>query len=263
MKVVGKKIIVTGVASGIGKELAKQLINKGSYVIGLDMNEENLNKLKQEINSELLQTYVVDISSDESLNNFYNDYFKNNNYVDGIINNAGIIQPFINIDKIDMETVNRIMNVNFFGPLKLTKLVLPSLLSRPVAHIVNVSSMGGFFPFPGQTIYGCSKAALKMLTEGLYGELMDTNVAVTAVFPGAIDTNIATNSNVKMMESSSNSNYKMTSAYDAASIIIKGMEKNKFKIYVGSDSKAMNFMYKLNDAKAIKFINKKMKELVK
>jgi len=263
MKVKDKKIIVTGVGSGIGKELASQLIKKGAYVIGLDINETNLDNLKKELNSNNLTTYKVDISSEEEINNFSKEYFLNNSYVDGIINNAGIIQPFINIDKIDMQTVNRIMDVNFFGPLKLTKLFLPYLLTRDVAHIVNVSSMGGFFPFPGQTIYGASKAALKMLTEGLYSELLDTNVSVTVVLPGAIDTNIASNSNVTIGESKGTSNYKMTSAYDAANQIITAMEKDKFKIYVGSDSKFMNLMYKFNDAKAIKFINKKMRDLVK
>ena len=263
MKVQGKRIIVTGAGAGIGKELAIQLIKKGAFVVGLDINELNLHVLKEEINSSNLSTYVVDVSNDESLNKFKEDYYKEFSDVDGIINNAGIIQPFINIDAIDMDTVYRVMNVNFFGPLKLTKLFLPNLLTREAAHIVNVSSMGGFFPFPGQTIYGASKAALKMLTEGLYGELMDTNVKVTVVLPGAINTNIAANSNVTMKATEGTSNYKMTSASDAASIIIKAMEKDKFKVYVGSDSKAMNLMYKFNDAKAIKFVNKKMKDLVK
>ena len=65
-------------------------------------------------------------------------------------------------------------------------------------YIVNVSSMGGFFPFPGQTIYGASKAALKIFTEGLYAELEKTNVRVMIVLPGAMNTNITTNSNVKI-----------------------------------------------------------------
>ena len=60
---------------------------------------------------------------------------------------------------------------------------MPHLLKRPEAHIANVSSMGGFLPVPGQTIYGASKAAVKLLTEGLHAELMNTNVKVTVIFP--------------------------------------------------------------------------------
>ena len=58
--------------------------------------------------------------------------------------------------------------------------------------------MGGFFPFPGQTMYGASKAAVRLLTEGLYAELLDTNVRVSVIFPGAVDTGISRNSGVDM-----------------------------------------------------------------
>ena len=153
-----------------------------------------------------------------------------------------------------MDTIYKVMNVNFYGPLKLVKLFLPSFLKRKEGHIVNVSSMGGFFPFPGQTVYGASKAALKLFTEGLYAELLNTNIKVTLVLSGAVNTNISKNSNVEI--DSGNSNYKMLSSKKAAEIIIKGIEKDKFKVYVGKDSKIMNLMYKFNDKKAIKLINK-------
>lgn len=67
----------------------------------------------------------------------------------------------------DDVTIERVMNVNFWGLLNMTKTFLPHLLERPEAHIVNISSMGGFLPVPGQTAYGASKAAVKLLTEGL------------------------------------------------------------------------------------------------
>ena len=76
----------------------------------------------------------------------------------------------------------------------MTKSFLPHLLKRPEAHIVNVSSMGGFLPVPGQTIYGASKAAVKLLTKGLHSELPGMNVKVTIIFPGAVNTNMTKNS---------------------------------------------------------------------
>ncbi|MCE2496573.1 MAG: SDR family NAD(P)-dependent oxidoreductase [Flavobacteriales bacterium] len=75
---------------------------------------------------------------------------------------------------------------------------MPHFVGRPEAHIVNISSMGGFIPFPGQTFNSTSKAAVKILTEGLYSELKDTSVNVTVIHPGAINTNIMANSNVEM-----------------------------------------------------------------
>lgn len=264
MKVKDKRIIVTGAGGGIGKELALQLLSKGAYVAALDINEHNLQKLKIESkDNERLSIHIVDITNDDSVSKFKEDYFKINPVIDGLINNAGIIQPFINVDKLGMDIVNKVMNVNFFAPLKLTKLFLPELLNRPEAHIVNVSSMGGFFPFPGQTIYGASKAALKLFTEGLYAELLNTNVHVTVVFPGAVATDIASNSNVTVGTTESDTKIKMLSPIKAAELIIKGMEKNKFKLYVGNDSKMMNLMYKFNDKSAIKFIKKQMSNMTK
>lgn len=258
-----KKVILTGAGSGIGRELALELIKRGAYVAALDINEESLKETKKLSGENAnLTLYPVNIADEMSLNKFKDEYYKNNKSVDILINNAGIIQPFVNFSELDQESINRVMNVNFFGLINLTKLFLPELMKRPKANIVNVSSMGGFFPFPGQTIYGASKAAVKLFTEGLYAELLDTNVGVTLVFPGAIATNIMKNSNVEMKASSTeNSNMKMTTATDAAKQILDGTEKNKFKIYVGSDSKMMNLMYKFNDKKAIRFIKKKMSQM--
>lgn len=262
MKVKGKKIILTGAGSGMGKEMAIQLLHKGATVIALDISQENLEKLKNENKSGQLFTYVLDISNQDSILKFKEDYFKTYGVVDGLINNAGIIQPFVHINELGDSIIHRVMDVNFYGPVNLTKAFLPELLKRPEAHIVNTSSMGGFFPFPGQTIYGASKAALKLFTEGLYSELLDTNVHVTVVFPGAIATDITKNSNVNIggAEASTSTGMAM-SASKAAHIIIRGMEKNKFKIYVGKDSKFMSFLYKVNSKGAIKFINKMMKKM--
>ena len=90
------------------------------------------------------------------------------------------------------------MNVNFWGVVNMTKAFLPALLARPAAAVLNVSSMGGFLPVPGQAVYGASKAAVKLFTEALFAELHETNVAVTIVFPGGVATNITQNSGVAM-----------------------------------------------------------------
>lgn len=94
--------------------------------------------------------------------------------------------------RISIAEIERVINVNFYGTVYLTKAFLPHFLKRPEAQIVNISSMGGFISFPMQTIYGAAKAAVKIFTEGLYAELRETSVKVTVVHPGAIATNITT-----------------------------------------------------------------------
>ena len=259
MEIKRKNVIVTGAASGLGKELTKQLLKKGCNVAAVDINHDNLEKLKEELNSSKLKTYVVDMGSDESIKKFRVDYKKDYSDVDIIINNAGIIQPFVKVEKLDDATINRVMNINFFGPVNLIRYFMEDLTKdKSEQYIVNVSSMGGFFPFPGQTIYGASKAALKIFTEGLYAELEKTNVRVMIVLPGAMNTNITTNSNVKMDTTKEESNFKLLEADVAAATIINGIEKNKFKIFLGNDAKFLRFLYKINSKWAISFINKKM-----
>ena len=259
MKIKGKNVIITGGASGVGKELTKQMLKLGCNVASIDINAENLEKLKEELNSKRLRTYVVDMGSVESIKEFRENYKKDYSDVDIIINNAGIIQPFVKVEELDDKTINKVMNVNFFGPVNLIRFFMEDLTKdRSEQYIVNVASMGGFFPFPGQTIYGASKAALKIFTEGLYAELEKTNVRVMIVLPGAMNTNITTNSNVNFDTDGSSANFKMLEADVAAAQIIKGIEKNKFKLFLGSDSKFLKFLYKLNSKAAISFINKKM-----
>ena len=259
MKIKGKNVIITGGASGVGKELTKQMLKLGCNVASIDINAENLEKLKEELNSKRLRTYVVDMGNVESIKEFRENYKKDYSDVDIIINNAGIIQPFVKVEELDDKTINKVMNVNFFGPVNLIRFFMEDLTKdRSEQYIVNVASMGGFFPFPGQTIYGASKAALKIFTEGLYAELEKTNVRVMIVLPGAMNTNITTNSNVNIDTDASSASFKMLEADEAAAQIIKGIEKNKFKLFLGSDSKFLKFLYKLNSKAAISFINKKM-----
>lgn len=259
MKIKGKNVIVTGAASGVGKELTKQLLKKGCNVAGIDINNDNLKSLEEELNSKKLKTYVVDMGSSDSIKKFREEYKKDYSDVDIIINNAGIIQPFVNVENLDDATINKVMNVNFFGPVNLIRFFMEDLTKdRSEQYIVNVSSMGGFFPFPGQTIYGASKAALKIFTEGLYAELERTNVRVMIVLPGAMNTNITKNSNVEVKSSKEDSPLKLLEADVAAYKIIEAMEKNKFKLFLGNDAKFLRFLYKINSKFAISYINKKM-----
>jgi short-subunit dehydrogenase len=124
--------------------------------------------------------------------------------------------------------------------------------------------MGGFLPVPGQSIYGSSKAAVKLFTEGLFAELKDTTVRVSVVFPGAIATNITTNSGIEMPKVSIGDSSAMATmqANEAARVILLGMEADQYRILVGSDSKFMDFLSRLAPEYATNFIAKKMKALL-
>jgi short-subunit dehydrogenase len=183
--------------------------------------------------------------------------------VDILINNAGIIQPFIKIEELTPEQAEKVMNVNFYGPFSMIKAFLPGLLKRPEAHILNVSSMGAYAPVPGQSVYGASKAAVKLLTEGLRSELMGTKVGVTVAFPGAVATNITSNSGIEMPKVDADAPaFKQTPAPVAARMMVDAIEKNKPRITIGKDATMMDRLSRINPVFAANVIYKQMKSLL-
>lgn len=265
MKIAGKVFLVTGAGSGMGREMTHQIIAKGGKVAALDIHLPQLLETQQicsggAANFLALEVDITDRAKVLALPEQVIKYF---GQIDGIINNAGIIQPFVKVKDLGFDQVERVMNVNFYGCVNVTKAFLPHLLKRPEAHIVNISSMGGFLPVPGQSIYGAAKAAVKLFTEGLYAELKETAVRVSVVFPGAIATNITANSGIEMPKASSGSSgMSALPANEAARIILHGMETNQYRILVGSDSKFMDFLCRLAPEYATNFIAKKMKALL-
>lgn len=255
----------------MGREITLLLLSKGAKVAAADLNLGSLQETAQLAGEgaqlELFQLDVSDKAADEALPQRVIDRF---GAVDGLINNAGIIQPMVPVNSLDYAVIDKVMAVNFFGVLYLTKAFLPHLMARPEAHVVNISSMGGFLPVPGQTLYGASKAAVKLFTEGLWSELADTNVSVTVVFPGAIQTNIATNSGLggyqesrqKEMDKGAVKTPPMTPAPEAARIIVAGMEADHYRVLVGRDARFMDMISRLAPKRAAAFIYNQMKSIL-
>ena len=266
MKPTDKVIVVTGAGSGMGRALVLALLKRGARVAAVDLNESTLQETVALAGQPgKVSAHVVNVSNRQAVEALPAEVIAAHGAVDGIINNAGIIQPFVRLNDLQYDAIERVLNVNLYGVIYMTKAFLPHLLKRPEAHIVNVSSMGGFFPVPGQSLYGASKAGVKLLTEGLYSELIDTNVRVTTVFPGAIATNISQNSGVTIQapaSAESSQSFPTTSAEDAAQIIIDGMERDAFQVYVGRDAKMMNLLYRLSPKRATRFMYGKMKGLL-
>lgn len=262
MRVRDKVWVVTGAGSGMGRELARQLVSRGARVAAVDRSADALAETAAMIGAgERVSTHVVDITDRVAVEALPAAVVAAHGAVDGVVNNAGIIQPFVPVADLDYEAVHRVLDVNLMGTIHMVKAFLPPLLERPEAHIANVSSMGGFFPFPGQTVYGASKAAVKLFTEGLYAELMDTPVRVTSIMPGAVDTAITVNSGVEgPVAASEDADMSMTSAPDAARIMIEGIERDRLHVYVGKDARLMSLAIRIAPRAAIGFVKRKMEK---
>lgn len=268
MKVADKTFVVTGGGNGIGREVVLQLLAGGARVAAIDLSQEGLNETAALAKSDKLSIHQVNIADLSQVASSKVAINASHGMVDGIINVAGIIQPFVRVNDLTFEQIKKVMDVNFYGLLYVTKTFLSELISRPEAHIANVCSMGGFVPVPGQSIYGASKAAVKLLTEGLHSELQGTGVGVTTIFPGAIGTNIALNSGImtqeqmKEMAAKAGPARKTTSVQVAAKAIIDGIENKKFHVLIGQDAKTMYYLSRLMPERAANLIYKNMKDLL-
>jgi short-subunit dehydrogenase len=262
MKVSNKTIAVTGAGGGVGRELVKELVRHNAKVAAIDLNAAALeDTLKAAGNNKNISLHKVDLTDYDAVKKTVQEIIDTHLQIDGVINNAGIIQPFVPINDLPLERIQLLMNVNFYGTLHMVKAFLPHLLQREEAHILNVSSMGGFLPVPGQVAYGASKAAVTLLSEGLYSELSGTNIKMTVVLPGGINTDIAKNSGVGGMETISRdpkATQSLLTPKAAALQIIEAMEKDKWRVYIGKDAKLMKVLFKFSPKFAIRMINKSL-----
>ncbi len=265
MLIPGKVFAVTGGGNGIGRDVVLALLAKGARVAAIDISEKGLNEtVALAAAGDKLTIHRVDLTDRAAVEALPAAVIAAHGAVDGLLNVAGIIQPFVRMNDLPIADVERVMNVNFYGPLFITKAFLPLLLARPEAHIVAVSSMGGFLAVPGQTAYGASKAAMKLMFEGLYAELLDTKVGVSVVFPGAIATHIAANSGVTLagMDPDKPSPIKMTPSPEAARQIVVAIEKNRYHTFIGKDSKMLDALTRLIPKQAARIISSQMRSLL-
>ncbi|UOE44071.1 SDR family NAD(P)-dependent oxidoreductase [Agromyces larvae] len=269
MDIRGKVFVVTGAGNGIGREVALQLLAGGASVAGVDLSEAGLAETSRRAGAgPRFTTHTANITDRAAIEALPAAVTAEHGAPDGIVNVAGVIQKFVKVIDLPYDEIEKVMNVNFWGVVHMVKAFLPGLVERPSAAIVNVSSMGALAPVPGQAVYGASKAAVMLLTEALYAELLGSNVQVTAIYPGAIATDIASNSGVAIgggqtaEEAAASSTRKMTSAPDAGRVIVEAIEKGRFRATIGSDASMIDKISRLSPKRATEMIAKQMGDLL-
>ena len=277
MQVENKVFVVTGAGNGIGREVALALLERGGRVAAVDLREESLTELAGLARAgERLTLHTLNITDRDAVAALPEQVLEAHGHIDGLLNVAGIIQEFVPFADLSYEQMERVLDVNLWGVVHTCQAFLPHLLARPEACLVNVSSMGGFAPVPGQTMYGASKAAVKLLTEGLYAELRETPVAVTIVYPGAIATEISNNSGVRMPggappeevateggKPAQGSRRKILPAPDAARMIVEdAVVKGEYRLTVGRDASILDRLSRLAPQRATDMVARQMADLL-
>jgi len=263
MLISGKAFVVTGAGSGMGRATALQLLARGGRVAAVDLHAEALESLADAARAgSRLSLHALNVADRGAVEALPETVITAHGQVDGILSIAGVIQPFVPVASLSLEHAERVMSVNFWGTYYIDTAFLPYLLQRPQACLVNVSSMGALVPVPGQGVYGASKAAVSLLTECLYAELLDTQVAVTLVIPGAVGTNIAANSGVEVPSMPSGKMPRMTSAEDAATQIVDAVRDGTFRVLIGGDARMLDRLARVAPTRAITTVAQRMKALL-
>src|SRR3954451_9491944 len=157
MKVDGKVWVVTGAGSGMGRELALELLRRGARGAAVDLGTTGLDEtVRLAPAGDRLSPHVLDTTEPAAVAALPGAVVAAHGAVDGLLNNAGVIQPFVPILEIDDAAIRRVLDVNLMRTLNVGQHFLALDVERPGERLADVCSMGGFFPFPGQTVYGAS-----------------------------------------------------------------------------------------------------------
>ena len=243
-----KIAVVTGAGSGIGRALSIELAKKGAVLILSDKDADNIAATKKMVETigAKCYTYIVDVSDEKQIKTFVKNVISEHNHIDLLFNNAGFALGKISFLDVKMEDFRRLMDVNVYGVILHTKYFLETLLSRPEAVIVNISSLFGLIGMPDQVPYCTTKFAVRGFTESLRGDLYNTNVQVHCVHPGGINTNIYRNAvhynHNEREEKVFQKMLERTSPEQAAKTIIKAVERKTFRIVIGADAKFLDNM---------------------
>ncbi|WP_298146514.1 SDR family NAD(P)-dependent oxidoreductase [Flavobacterium sp.] len=184
-----KVVLITGASSGIGKETAKLFEQNGFQVIAVARNVEKMKDLKY-LGCSVFQ---MDLSDEQSIQTAFNKIYAEFKYIDILINNAGYAQNGF-MEELMMSQLKNQFEVNVFGLIRVTQMVLPKMREKRNGHIINIGSVGGDFTTAGAGAYHASKYAVESFTDALRQELSNFNIKVSIVKPGGVETAFVENS---------------------------------------------------------------------
>lgn len=189
-RLIGKTALITGATAGIGQETARQLASMGVHLFLTGRREERLAAFKKELSESYpsvhVSTYCFDISVREDILAFVEKL--GDEIPDILINNAGLAAGADKVFDASLDDWDAMINTNFRGLITLTRLLLPKMLERNSGHILNVSSIAGHESYPGGSVYCATKHAVNAFTKSLKMDLGHTDIRVSLVSPGAVET---------------------------------------------------------------------------
>jgi len=252
-----KVVVVTGGSEGIGKALVQSFLQMGAKVATCSRHYDKLYQLQSGNSGKPLLIYTADVSKEQDCRNFIDAVIQSFGTIDILINNAGISMRSLVAD-VEIETLRKVMDVNFWGTVYCTKLCLPYILQNK-GTIVGVSSIAGYRGLPGRSGYSASKFAVNGWLEALRTELYESGVNVMWVCPGFTASNIrnaALDKNGNPTAESMMNEGEMMTAEECAEHIIEAITKRKRTITLTFTGKRAVFMNRFFPALTDKLVRK-------
>jgi len=193
MKLKNKVIVITGASDGIGKQIAFRLAKENSKLILIARDKKKLIEVAKEaknIGALDAKFYTCDITKTDELEIVVKSIISDFGNIDILINNAGIRQKLMHIDKISKEIIDEVIGTNLLALIHITRLFLPSLRTRNEAAIINIISKSGLVAQEGQSVYTASKYGVRWFTETLKIDLKNTNIKVAWLYQSWTNTNM-------------------------------------------------------------------------
>jgi short-subunit dehydrogenase len=237
-KLAGKVIWITGASSGIGEALAYQLCREDVKLILSARRRGELERVKRNCvtkTPENIRIVALDLSETETLSDATQQAINLFGQIDVLVNNGGLGQRSL-IRETLLEVDRRIMEINFFGTIALTKCLLPHFIGRQQGQFVTVTSLAGKLGTPYRSTYAASKHALHGFFDSLRAEHFNDNIHVTMICPGFILTSLSSSAltgNGTPQKVLDKTAYKKRSPQWCARKIVKAIEQNKEEVYIG------------------------------
>lgn len=189
-----RTVLITGATSGIGKAIAYAFAKQGDNLVLTGRRSHLLEEIKADLLKQYgvqVWTYQLDVTQEDAVVAFHQQVMEEVGQIDILVNNAGLalgLEKFQDYSMLDMTTM---LDTNIKGLLYVTRLFLPHMVEANHGHIINIGSTAGIYAYAGAAVYAATKAAVKVLSDGIRIDTIDKNIKVTTVQPGIVETDFS------------------------------------------------------------------------
>jgi NAD(P)-dependent dehydrogenase (short-subunit alcohol dehydrogenase family) len=241
--------VVTGAGGGIGRATCVALAERGCHIAVADVRPEPAEETAELVRSlgRRASVHLVDVRDPDAVQDLADDVVAQHGGCNILVNNAGVTSAGA-FESETLEDLQWIVDINVWGVVNGCRAFLPVLRRSDEAHIVNLSSMVGLLGLPHNVSYSLTKGAVRAFSEGLRAELVATDIGLTVVFPGAINTGITAAARgteaarLAEMGSSKFAPVMLRPPSAVARAIVRGIERDRARVVVGPDARAVNLI---------------------